>query len=698
MTTPNPEFTSTAHRRIRLLPMGTALCGLWLLTTSGVASALDPSLPLLDTNPNRSPLAKACANLPDDAPLPTDPRQLVVPGVNTPGAAVQFNAYWQDVHKPAPPWKLNPLQRAQTCGQWKEWAQLGRKGIQEGSFVVTHGDGWMYHNLWRVWDTGFLRLPILTRPVDFDDQVIKRYGLTKATFRNPYPLPGEDPSLTNGGSGQLPSGMAQERAPDGRYTGKIGITCELCHASSLGKPTDGPGLGTVPARGNDAVDWTVMSSDFARVWDLHPSGVLPIAETIVPVPLFGQSKGRTQASLALEVVNVYRDIWNLNFLGAINLFPLHASAGDVRAPNWWNLGHRPREFYDAGFTSDNARSHILLLAGDPTKVFGDELKAKELESEYSQAYFESVSPPPYPRPVNIPLAEEGAVLFHSRDLWAGSGLPDVPREPGNGSCASCHGAYSPRYAADPNYLSDPRLIGIAATLTPVNNIGTDPNRANWMSPGGAGMRDAWDKSWWAYSDLSPDWSYLNRYTPGASPWIRETGYQAQPLYGVWASTPYFHNGSVPTLRGVLDSSEADRPLVWRRKLTAAGSNGINRGFDSSLEAYDFVKLGWKHDVINCDGSISDNGRTNGVFGTTPTLVACQPGVGPFERLLADLGLIGGQLSWIANWDLPPLNDQAVQSRYTFNTLVFSHGNQGHKYGDGLSEHERTAIIEYLKTL
>jgi len=37
---------------------------------------------------------------------------------------------------------------------------------------------------------------------------------------------------------------------------------------------------------------------------------------------------------------------------------------------------------------------------------------------------------------------------------------------------------------------------------------------------------------------------------------------APPLDGVWATAPYFHNGSVPTLWHVLHPD--DRPAVWRR--------------------------------------------------------------------------------------------------------------------------------------
>src|SRR5207302_9153624 len=55
--------------------------------------------------------------------------------------------------------------------------------------------------------------------------VMQRYGLSAAKFRNPYPLPGEDPQQTNGGSGQLPLGLIQGRDRDLGYNGRITISC-----------------------------------------------------------------------------------------------------------------------------------------------------------------------------------------------------------------------------------------------------------------------------------------------------------------------------------------------------------------------------------------------------------------------------------------------------------------------------------------
>ena len=53
------------------------------------------------------------------------------------------------------------------------------------------------------------------------------------------------------------------------------------------------------------------------------------------------------------------------------------------------------------------------------------------------------------------------------------------------------------------------------------------------------------------------------------------GYIAPPLDGIWATAPFFHNASVPTIEGVLNSKI--RPDYWQRS-----------------EKYDYENLGWKY--------------------------------------------------------------------------------------------------------
>src|SRR5262249_38052624 len=41
------------------------------------------------------------------------------------------------------------------------------------------------------------------------------------------------------------------------------------------------------------------------------------------------------------------------------------------------------------------------------------------------------------------------------------------------------------------------------------------------------------------------------------------GYANQPLDGIWARAPYLHNGSVPTLRDLLEPAERRPPVFYR---------------------------------------------------------------------------------------------------------------------------------------
>src|SRR5207302_1025742 len=66
--------------------------------------------------------------------------------------------------------------------------------------------------------------------------------------------------------------------------------------------------------------------------------------------------------------------------------------------------------------------------------------------------------------------------------------------------------------------------------------------------------------------------------------VENEGYQAPPLDGVWATAPYFHNGSVPTVYHVLNSQA--RPKVF------------TRSYRAEKDDYDPVKLGHKITVLD----------------------------------------------------------------------------------------------------
>jgi len=110
-------------------------------------------------------------------------------------------------------------------------------------------------------------------------------------------------------------------------------------------------------------------------------------------------------------------------------------------------------------------------------------------------------PPPFPGRIDRVLADSGANVYSAR-------------------CAGCHGTLS----HDGNR---PRLVSLPNRLIPVSDIGTDPRRAAEADSSIAAALRA------GYSQLAR---------------IDSTGaYVPPPLTGIWASAPYLHNGSVPTL-------------------------------------------------------------------------------------------------------------------------------------------------------
>ncbi|MGH7899039.1 MAG: hypothetical protein ACREQQ_13875, partial [Candidatus Binatia bacterium] len=278
----------------------------------------------------------------------------------------------------------------------------------------------------------------------------------------------------------------------------------------------------------------------------------------------------------------------------------------------------------------------------------------------------------------------------------------------NGACAGCHGAYSPAFIHQPGFLPDARLAGMSGYTVPLEIVGTDPEQSNLFSLNlaavGAGavgrpiIAGGLANSWFSYPDARDGYRLPEEKTaaeeaiddfrptsaPGKCKLGTKGGYTAQPLHGVWASGPYFHNGSVPTVWDVL--KPADRPAVWRRQRVPESEASPllgDRGFDTVLErAYDYEKLGWKYERLDCDAR-SD----------VATLASCPAGA----TVPAALDVLLTPLKVVADYLSPP-GANAVAERAVYNTHAYSKGNHGHEYTKVLSDDERRALIEYLKTL
>lgn len=664
-----------------------------LLSAQPVFSAPDT---LLESKRGGSLQWDFCYGKPDDAVLPADPRTLVQPGVSD-GRAVHFNAYWKECH-------LNPelvMEEGHptTCGGLRErfyhgeglmetgGPQVGAlfagrdPTLPEAAFGISTFSAGQFNQVWKIWG-GFM-----FRPDNFDQLVAERYGSGFGESPNPYPLPGEDPNRTEGGSGKLPEMLTQMRNPDGSWSGRIGVTCHACHSGVAGSK-DGKGPGVIYGGGSSLADLDLLLRDMLPLG--YPASFATFAN-------LNRSRGTNNAS-DINLAFLFPDEEHLTpeeVIGLIN----SGSTADMDTPAWWNMGHRPVKFVDGVFPMDAGRVDMVFYTplfgllgglGGPLSERGqDWMRA---HGPAVNTWIEGLKSPEYPYPVDETLAQQGAELFHTLDMWAPERNNAVPRPEGNGSCASCHGAYAKRYAEDPDFLATPELEGMAGYIVPMDIIDTDPVR---LETNNEAVQLAGAKNFFGYpatrgtdQDCGPQ---NQEHLRGD----RELGYLAPPLYGVWATAPYFHNGSVPNVWEILDPAE--RKPLWRRKSTPARWDQHGRvvmGYDTNLDrAYDQHRLGWEYDTVACEH------RTWWSPSVTP-YINCDPG-DEYEDPLFQQMMSTLYSNLIVTWNIlfpPTLTKAQMEDRKIFNTHMHGKGNEGHEFNDVLTDHERRAIIEYLKTL
>lgn len=257
-------------------------------------------------------------------------------------------------------------------------------------------------------------------------------------------------------------------------------------------------------------------------------------------------------------------------------------------PAWWLLKKKKTMYYTGGMDAQSVRSimQFMLTPLNARATFERE------EPTFTDilAYIRGIEPPPYPLAIDRPLAARGETLFQA-------------------NCARCHGTYGEH----PTYPNK---------VVAIDEIGTDRNRFDGIS---RAFGDHYNRSWFAQAGQG--W-LADEYAAHTT-----AGYQAPPLDGLWATAPYFHNGSAPTVYDVLNSKA--RPAVF------------TRSYRTGMEDYDPVKLGWRVRVLTAKPD---------------------PAAPAYER------------------------------RKVYDTRQPGRGNGGHTYGDDLTEAERMAVIEYLKTL
>ncbi len=662
--------------------------------------------PALGSSNGGSPQWDYCIGKSDATPVSVDPRTLVQPGVNT-GKAVYYNSFYKDCH--INPAEVGEIGHAKTCGELRQRFYQGEALLMTGgpgvgslfsgtdTMALNSGLGIatftaaQYNGVWMSWNGEFL-----VRPSNFDQLVSERWGSGLKAGRNPYPKPGEDPNKTNGGTGQLPEMLTQLRDPaTGKWSGRIGITCHACHSGVVGTPANGPGLGVQYGGSSSIADLNL----FLR--DMLPRGYLASLATLINL---SHTRGTNNASdINLAFLFPTGKLLSVNeILGLIT----SGSTASMDTPAWWNMGHRPVKFVDGVFPMDAPRVDMVFytpfmgLFGSllgPLSASGQDWMKKN--GPPLNTWVEALKSPKYPFTVDATLAAKGADLFHTLNMWDPARNNTVPKPAGgNGSCASCHGAYSPKYVNDPAFLDTPALEGVAGNITPLAIIKTDPTRVNTNNQA---VQTAGAKNFFGYSEVTnpaPE-NYCGPQNDVTKNGNRPAGYLAPPLYGVWASAPYLHNGSVPNIWEVLKPT--DRKAIWKRKSKPAPSWVLGQvknpvmGFDTDINRnYDKTKLGWNYDTIGCTSPSILN-----LWTVTP-YITCDASAqynDPIFSMILD-PLFG---NLILAWNIlfpPEITTSDIENRKIYNTKLFSQHNTGHDFNSVLTDAERKAIIEYLKTL
>lgn len=347
------------------------------------------------------------------------------------------------------------------------------------------------------------------------------------------------------------------------------MNCFACHGGQvLGK--------TIPGLPNSryALETLTEETRETKLLQRKALGRMDVGSLVMPL---GTSNGTTNAVMFGVALMHFRDA-ELN---------VHTDRGmpkmthhDMDAPPWWHFKKKSHIYID-GFAEKGARGLMQFML---IKQNGPE-KFREWEPDFRDvyAYLESLEAPKYPFPVDEQLAAQGKLAFER-------------------VCTSCHGTYGDKETYPEKMVA-------------IDTIGTDRVRYDALS---AKHRQGYGESWFAD---------FGKQDTLATP----AGYIAPPLDGIWASAPYLHNGSVPTLWHLL--RPAERPMVWRR---------------TSVEGYDQEKVGL---VVE-------------TFDKLP------------EAATADKRL----------------------RREYFQTKAFGKSAAGHDFVDELADDEKTAVLEYLKTL
>jgi hypothetical protein len=273
-------------------------------------------------------------------------------------------------------------------------------------------------------------------------------------------------------------------------------------------------------------------------------------------PLLGDAVPRWGRG-RVDTFNPYKAI---QFNWPLDRLPRSELIGASDFPSLWN--QQPREGMQLHWDGDNdsvdERNLSAGLGAGITPATVDHAGLQRVRD-----WIWTLPPPPYPFAIDRNLAARGATVYAQ-------------------ACLECHG--------DHRFREGVKAGNRIGQVVRASDVGTDRYRLDSYTAAFAANQYA----------LFPESPYRFRR-------FRKTdGYANHPLDGIWARAPYLHNGSVPTLRDLLEPAER-RPASF------------HRGYD----VYDQERVGFISTVaeesgrrfFRYDTAVPGNGNAGHLYGT-----------------------------------------------------------------------------------
>ena len=200
--------------------------------------------------------------------------------------------------------------------------------------------------------------------------------------------------------------------------------------------------------------------------------------------------------------------------------PVDATVGTADMMPLWSTASRAHGLFWDGSTSSLRDAVVISALGNGASrpwldrdvarwdASGDERSSLRRIHDYMM----TLKPPPYPFPLDAPLASAGEAVYSAE-------------------CAECH-AHAGTGGGD---------------VASVSSVGTDDSRLT---------------VWTADATTAYDTFSGGRAWQSPAVAVRD-GYLAVPLDGLWLRAPYLHNGSVPSLTDLLNAPQSRPSRFWR---------------------------------------------------------------------------------------------------------------------------------------